>query len=86
MKYYNYHCHNMYGNPISMDVIVSMEDYCKRAIELGHDAFFTTCHGLQGDIFQATTLAHQYGLKMIVGAELYYVKDRLAVDEVIQQN
>lgn len=81
MKYYNYHCHNMYGNPVSMDVIVSMEDYCKRAIELGHDAFFTTCHGLQGDIFQATTLAHQYNLKMIVGAELYYVPDRLSVDE-----
>jgi len=81
MKYYNYHCHNMYGNPISMDVIVSMEDYCKRAKELGHDAFFTTCHGLQGDIFQATTLAHQYDLKMIVGAELYYVPDRLSVDE-----
>ena len=81
MKYYNYHCHNMYGNPVSMDVIVSMEDYCKRAIELGHDAFFTTCHGLQGDIFQATTLAHQYNLKMIVGAELYYVSDRLSVDE-----
>ena len=81
MKYYNYHCHNMYGNPISMDVIVSMEDYCKRAKELGHDAFFTTCHGLQGDVFQATTLAHQYDLKMIVGAELYYVPDRLSVDE-----
>ena len=80
MKYYNYHCHNMYGNPISMDVIVSMEDYCKRAIELGHDAFFTTCHGLQGDIFQATTLAHQYNLKMIVGAELYYVKNRFEKD------
>lgn len=80
MKYYNYHCHNMYGNPVSMDVIVSMEDYCKRAIELGHDAFFTTCHGLQGDIFQATTLAHQYNLKMIVGAELYYVKDRFEKD------
>lgn len=81
MKYYNYHCHNMYGNPISMDVIVSMEDYCKRAEELGHDAFFTTCHGLQGDLFQATTLAHQYGLKMIVGAELYYVPNRTSVDE-----
>ena len=81
MKYYNYHCHNMYGNPVSMDVIVSMEDYCKRAIELGHDAFFTTCHGLQGDLFQATTLAHQYNLKMIVGAELYFVKDRQALDE-----
>ena len=71
----------MYGNPVSMDVIVSMEDYCKRAIELGHDAFFTTCHGLQGDLFQATTLAHQYNLKMIVGAELYFVKDRQALDE-----
>lgn len=81
MNYYNYHCHNMYGNPVSMDVIVSMEDYCKRAIELGHDAFFTTCHGLQGDLFQATTLAHQYNLKMIVGAELYFVKDRQALDE-----
>ena len=81
MKYYNYHCHNMYGNPVSMDVIVSMEDYCKRAIELGHDAFFTTCHGLQGDLFQATTLAHQYNLKMIVGAELYFVKDRQSLDE-----
>ena len=80
-KYYNYHCHNFYGNPISLDVIVGIEDYCKRAIELGHDAFFTTCHGLQGDIFQATTLAHQYNLKMIVGAELYYVNDRFFVDE-----
>lgn len=81
MKYYNYHCHSYYGNPISMDVTVSPEDYCKRAIELGHDAFFTTCHGLQGDIFQATTLAHQYNLKMIVGAELYYVNDRQKVYE-----
>ena len=80
MKYYNYHCHSFYGNPVSMDVTTSPEDYCKRAIELGHDAFFTTCHGTQGDIFVSTTLAHQYNLKMIVGAELYYVNDRFEKD------
>ena len=59
-KYYNYHCHNHKGNIKALDVIVKQEDYCKRAVELGHDAFFTTCHGMQGDIFEATTLAHQY--------------------------
>lgn len=80
MKYYNYHCHSFYGNPVSMDVTTSPEDYCKRAVELGHDAFFTTCHGTQGDIFVSTTLAHQYNLKMIVGAELYYVNDRYEKD------
>ena len=81
MKYYNYHCHSHKGNPVTLDVVVKLEDYCKRAIELGHDAIFTTCHGLQGDIFEATTLAHQYGLKLIVGAELYYVNDRKEKDK-----
>lgn len=80
MKYYNYHKHDHKGNPVSLDVVVKMEDYCKRAVELGHDAVFTTCHGLQGDIFEATTLVHQYNLKLIVGAELYYVPDRKEKD------
>lgn len=80
-KYYNYHCHNHKGNIKALDVIVKQEDYCKRAIELGHDAFFTTCHGMQGDIFEATTLAHQYNLKMIVGAECYYVPNRFEKDK-----
>lgn len=80
-EYYNYHCHNHKGNIKALDVIVKQEDYCKRAIELGHDAFFTTCHGMQGDIFEATTLAHQYNLKMIVGAECYYVPNRFEKDK-----
>ena len=79
-KYYNYHKHDHKGNPVSLDVVVKLEDYCKRAIELGHDTIFTTCHGLQGDLFEATTLAHQYNLKLIVGAELYYVPDRKEKD------
>ena len=74
--YYNYHKHDHKGNVRSLDVIVKLEDYCKRAIELGHKAIFTTNHGMQGDIFEATSLAHQYGLKLIVGCECYYVTDR----------
>ena len=76
MNYYNYHKHDHKGNIKSLDVIVKLEEYCKRAVELGHNAIFTTNHGMQGDIFEATTLAKQYGLKLIVGAECYYVKDR----------
>lgn len=81
MNYYNYHKHDHKGNIKSLDVIVKLEDYCKRAIELGHNAIFTTNHGMQGDVFEATTLAKQYGLKLIVGAECYYVKDRHEKDK-----
>lgn len=80
-KYYNYHKHDHKSNPITLDVVSKLEDYCKRAIELGHDAIFTTNHGIQGDIFEATTLAHQYNLKLIVGAEGYYVPDRKEKDK-----
>lgn len=81
MNYYNYHKHDHKGNIKSLDVIVKLEDYCKRAIELGHNAIFTTNHGMQGDVFEAITLAKQYGLKLIVGAECYYVKDRHEKDK-----
>lgn len=80
-KYYNYHKHDHKSNPVTLDVVSKLEDYCKRAVELGHDAIFTTNHGIQGDIFEATTLAHQYNLKLIVGAEGYYVPDRKEKDK-----
>ena len=80
MRYNNYHKHDHKGNVKSLDVVCKMEEYCKRAIELGHTTIFTTNHGIQGDIFEATTLAKKYGLKLIVGAECYYVKDRKEKD------
>ena len=81
MLYYNYHKHDHKGNAITLDVICNMEDYCKRAVELGQDKIFTTNHGMQGDIFEATTLAHQYGLQLVVGVEAYYVENRLEKDK-----
>ena len=80
MIYHNYHKHDHKGNIRALDVVVKLRDYCERAVELGHTTIFTTNHGMQGDIFEATVLAQEYGLKLIVGAECYYVKNRFEKD------
>ena len=80
-RYNNYHKHDMYGNVRSMDVIVKPEEYCKRAKELGHNILFTTNHGMQGNLFESYTLAQAYDLKIVVGAECYYVPDRHEKDK-----
>lgn len=81
MRYNNYHKHDHKGNPWSIDVIVKEEDYCKRAVELGHTTVFTTNHGVQGDIFTWLDCSKRYGLKMIYGTEAYYVRDRKEKDK-----
>lgn len=81
MRYNNYHKHDHKGNPWSLDVIVKEEDYCKRAVELGHTTVFTTNHGVQGDVFTWLDCSKRYDLKMIYGTEAYYVHNRLADKE-----
>lgn len=76
MKYENYHKHTHYSNIKTLDCVVKPEDYCKRAVELGHKNYFTTEHGYQGNIYEANTLCKKYGLNLIAGAEVYYVPDR----------
>lgn len=75
MRYINYHKHTHYSNIRSLDCIVKPEDYCKRAVELGHTEYVTTEHGFQGNIFEAQTLCEKYNLKPIYGVETYYVDD-----------
>lgn len=87
-RYNNYHKHDHYGNPWTMDVLVKPEEYCKRAIELGHDSVFTTNHGVTGNIFDWLDLINRrdkdgnkiYDLKLRYGMETYFVKDRFAKD------
>lgn len=87
-RYNNYHKHDHYGNPWTMDVVVKPEEYCKRAIELGHDSVFTTNHGVTGNIFDWLDLVNRkdqdgkkiYDLKLRYGMETYFVKDRFAKD------
>lgn len=78
--YKNYHKHDHYGNPWAMDVVVKPEEYCKRAIELGHDSVFTVNHGVTGNIFEWMELSKKYNLKMHYGTEAYFVNDRFAKD------
>lgn len=78
--YKNYHKHDHKGNPWATDVVVKPEEYCRRAIELGHDSVFTVNHGVTGDIFEWMELSKKYNLKMHYGTEAYFVNDRFAKD------
>lgn len=75
MRYNNFHKHTHYSNIRTLDCVSKPEDYCKRAVELGHTTYFTTEHGFQGNIFETQTLCEKYGLKPIYGVEAYYVDD-----------
>lgn len=81
MRYHNYHKHDHSGNPWVTDTIVKPEEYCKRAIELGHTTVFTTNHGVQGNIFDWMERSKEYGLKMCYGTESYFVRDRFQKDK-----
>lgn len=80
-RYINYHKHTHYSNIATLDCVVMPEDYCKRAVELGHKEYVTTEHGYQGNIFEAYTLCEKYGLRCIYGVEAYYVDDRSEKDK-----
>lgn len=75
MRYNNYHKHTMYSNLRTLDCVSKPIDYINRAKELGHNTYFTTEHGYQGNIFEAFSLCQENGLKCIYGVEAYYVDD-----------
>lgn len=81
MRYNNYHKHTHYSNILTPDSIVKVEDYAKRAIELGHTTLCTTEHGYAGNIFEYYDVAAKYGLKFVFGIEYYFVEDRKSKDK-----
>jgi DNA polymerase III alpha subunit len=82
-RYNNYHKHTCMSNIRSLDCVVKPIEYINRAKELdGEKAiYFTTEHGWQSDIFTAYTLCKENNVKMLVGAEVYYVENRLEKDK-----
>ena len=76
MPYQNYHRHSHYSNIILPDSVATNEDYCKRAVELGHSIISSCEHGTQGNYRQCADLAEKYGLKWRYVTEAYFVKDR----------
>lgn len=79
--YQNYHRHSMYTNVKVPDSVVSIQDYAVRAKELGQTILSTVEHGWQGNVWESYNAAKANGLKMLVGAEAYWVKDRFEKDK-----
>lgn len=81
MIFQNFHKHTYWSNIKVADSATSIEEYCKRAKELGHGIISSVEHGWQGHYIECHQLAEKYGLKFVFGTEAYWVKDRLALDE-----
>lgn len=79
--YQNYHRHSHITNPRIADSAVTNEAYARRAVELGHTILSSCEHGFQGRYNETINLAKEYGLKPLVCAEAYWVKDRLEKDK-----
>ena len=80
MRYNNFHRHDHGSNIRTLDCIVKPQDYIDRAKELNHTTLFTTQHGWGGNYLEMYDLCQKNDIKMIFGAELYIVADRLEKD------
>lgn len=76
----NYHRHAMYTNVRISDSAVTPEAYAKRAVQFGHGILSSCEHGWQGNYYETVKIAKKYGLKPLIGAEAYWVKDRTEKD------
>lgn len=84
MNYVNYHRHSHYSNLVTPDTTLKPSDYIDRALELGHTTVVCMEHGHTGsmsEILEMYGLCKQHNLKLVVGAECYYVPNRLDKDK-----
>ena len=78
--YQNYHKHSERTNPIISDSTVSYKDYAETAKKYGHSILSSAEHGYQGRYIETYDIAKEYGMKCLIGAEAYWVRNRLAPD------
>jgi len=77
----NLHRHSSYSNIFTKaDSSGKNEPYAKRSVELGHKVISSVEHGWQGYYFETFELAHEYGLKCVIGSEAYWVPNRFESD------
>lgn len=76
----NYHRHSMFTNVKVPDSAATVKEYADRALELGHSVLSSMEHGWQGNYYETVKLAKKVGLKPLIGAEAYWVKDRFSQD------
>lgn len=78
--YQNYHKHSHLTNVRIADSAVTYAAYVRRALELGHGILSSCEHGWQGRYNEVIQLSKENGLKPLVGAEAYWVRDRFEKD------
>ena len=78
--YQNYHKHSDLTNVRISDSATRLEEYAKRAVELGHGILSSCEHGWQGSQWDTVNLARKYNLKPVIAAEAYWVKNRTEQD------
>lgn len=72
----NFHKHSDITNIMITDSPVKINEYIKRCKEIGSKVVSTVEHGWQGNPFLISELCKEHDLKMVVGTEAYWVKDR----------
>ena len=75
-RFQNYHKHTYYSNPYTPDCTVSPKEYAIRAKEVGAELLSSVEHGWCGNVWEYYKTAKENGLKLLIGAEAYAVKDR----------
>ena len=81
MNYVNYHCHSQYSNISTPDSTISNRDRAIRASELGQKVLSGVEHGWCGRFIETIELAKEFDIKPLLGAEAYFVKNRLESDK-----
>ena len=79
--YNNFHKHTHYSNISTPDCIIKPKHIAERTKEISSNILSTVEHGYGGNIFDYHNTAQEYGLKLVHGAEFYFVKDRRKKDK-----
>ena len=80
MAFVNYHKHSMWTNARQTDSSTFVEEYVDRIKQLKQNVISTVEHGWQGNVINYYELAKANNLKLLIGAEAYWVKDRKEKD------
>lgn len=80
IQFQNYHCHKEYTNVRISDSVATLREYAERVRKLGHQVLSSCEHGWQGNYYQTVKIAKEFGLKPLISAEAYWVKDRTEKD------
>lgn len=80
MAFVNYHKHSMWTNVRQADSSTFIEEYVNRIKQLNQNVLSTVEHGWQGNVINYYELAKANNLKLLIGTEAYWVKDRKEKD------